>query len=202
MIDTRPIVEAWGNSASIDSCFFNSKQMGSALGSTRRSDISHLVDTKKMTFHHYISSIRVCELPEQTSDSLIQSVHFYLGINGDEDDIELDVIGFDYGRCTKKPITGAIREIGTLLVDGRAVHRFWIETENESYSWGPEATKSDIDRMTQKTIRFDDPKVRPMGFYGSWKFKGLTSLGVVEFTEDCIPKDGVYTEPGAKDVEI
>lgn len=41
-----------------------------------------------------------------------------------------------------------------------------------------------------------------MGFYGSWKFKGLTSIGVIEFNSDCIPKDGEYKEPGESDVEI
>ena len=45
--------------------------MGSALGATKRSDISNLVDTSKITFNHYITSIRVCALPVQTEDSLI-----------------------------------------------------------------------------------------------------------------------------------
>lgn len=143
----------------------------------------------------------MCTLPVQSEDSLIQSVHFYLGINGEEN-IDLDVIGFDYGRCTKEPITGAIREIGTLLLDGRAVHRFWIITENEEYSWGPEPTVTDLSRMEKEVISFDDQNVRPMGFYGSWKFKGLTSIGVIEFNSDCIPKDGVFKEPGESDVEI
>ena len=198
IIDIRPIAESWGPKATIDDCYFNSKQMGSSLGATKRSDISKLIDTSVMTFNHYVVAIRVCELPKQDSDSLIQSVHFYLGINGVED-IDLDVIGFEYGRCRKEPITGSIREIGTLLVDGRAVHRFWIKTENEEYAWGPEATVTDFDRMEREVIRFDDQNVRPMGFYGSWKFKGLTSVGVIELKSDCKPKDGVYKEPGASD---
>ena len=42
----------------------------------------------------------------------------YLGINGiDDNDLELEPIGFEYGKCSKYPITGAIREIGVFLVD-------------------------------------------------------------------------------------
>ena len=41
-----------------------------------------------------------------------------------------------------------------------------------------------------------------MGLYGSWKFKGLTSLGVITFDESCAVKDGVYKEPGEEDVEV
>ena len=191
MIDKRPIAEAWGPDAAIETCFDNSPSLGSSLGATRRSDIAKLVDTNTITFNHYITSIRVCTQPTQTSSSLIQSVHLFLGINGVED-IELDVIGFEYGRCEKKPITGAIREIGVLLLDDKKVHKLWLISENENYSWGPASSKETMPRLTREVIRFDDPVVRPLGFYGSWKFSGMTSLGVITFSENCIPKDGVF----------
>ena len=96
MIDTRPISKAWGDLATIEECYENSETYGEARGSTRRSDIAKLVDTNTITFNHYITSIRVCTQPVQTATSSIQSVHLFLGINGVED-IELDVIGFEYG---------------------------------------------------------------------------------------------------------
>lgn len=92
----------------------------------------------------------------------------------------MDPIGFEYGRCEKKPITGAIREINLLLLDKKIVHRLSIKTEKEAYTFGPDPSKETaMDRMTKEVIKFDDPSVRPMGFFGSWKNVGLTSLGVI-----------------------
>ena len=59
-----------------------------------------------------------------------------------------------------------------------------------------------MSRMTSKVLRFDDPAVRPMGFFGSWKFQGMTSLGVITFNEGCIPSDGEFKEPGASDLDV
>ena len=58
-IDFRPIAEAWGEDASITDCFVKSNQIG-PTGSDVRSDMSNLVDTSTMTFHHTITSCRVC----------------------------------------------------------------------------------------------------------------------------------------------
>ena len=63
MIDKRPISEAWGDKASIEPCFENTISYGSEFGATKISDISNLVDTSKITFNHYVTSIRVCTLP-------------------------------------------------------------------------------------------------------------------------------------------
>lgn len=80
------------------------------------------------------------------------------------------------------------------------MHKFWISSENEEYNWGPPVNVTDRSRMTKKVFRFDDQKVRPMGFFGSYKFDGLTSLGVIQFNEDCIPANGEYVEPEKEDL--
>ena len=70
-VDTRPIAEAWGDNASIADCYSNTKSVGINDGGQRRSDISNLVRTDKMTFLFKVKSVRVCTLPKQTSRSLI-----------------------------------------------------------------------------------------------------------------------------------
>ena len=41
-----------------------------------------------------------------------------------------------------------------------------------------------------------------MGFFGSWRFSGLTSLGVIQFTDTCIPKNGEFREPNESDLAV
>ena len=73
------------------------------------------------------------------------------------------------------------------------MHRFWIETENEKHDWGPPSDKETaMNRMTKETITFDDPLEVPIGFFGSWNFKGLTSFGVITMNDSCVPSNGEY----------
>ena len=51
-------------------------------------------------------------------------------------------------------------------------------------------------------IRFGDQTQRPIGLFGSWKFQGLRSLGAIVFDTECIPKNGVYTEPKPEESNV
>ncbi len=41
-----------------------------------------------------------------------------------------------------------------------------------------------------------------MGLFGSWKFNGLHSLGVITLNTDCIPQDGVFVEPKKEEEKV
>lgn len=196
--DTRPINEAWGENASISDCFANPTSFGLTSGGRSLSDISLLVNTETMSFGHRVSAIEICELPPaaQSARSLIQSIQMYLGVDGEED-IELEVIGFHYGACEKVEIAGDLLTMEIFFIPRRGVHKIAITDTEKTTTFGHKEGQSDPSDTEKFFLRFADSDKRPIGLQGRWKNNGLTALGIITLDTECIPKDGVYVEPGS-----
>lgn len=64
-------------------------------------------------------------------------MQLFLGLDGEED-IELDVIGFEYGRCTKVAITGDIQEMDLFFLPNKGIHRITVTDGGEApHIFGP-----------------------------------------------------------------
>ena len=174
--DDRTIKEAWGDEAKIGNCFTNNDRIGTNNGGTSGSDIQKLVQTDQLTFSHKVSAIRVCTLPPLGlgPESLIQSVQLFLSID-DHHTIELDTIGFECCACRTQEISGDLLQMEMYFIPDKGIHRLTVTDTNGFHSFGPE----DSSAPEKAVIRFTDRYDRPMGFYGSWKFDGLTSLGLI-----------------------
>ena len=78
-----------------------------------------------MSLAHEVTGVRVCLMPTQNETTLIQSVQFFLGIDGVENR-QLDVIGFEYGVCEKRTIRGSIKQLGFLLIKNRGINAMTV----------------------------------------------------------------------------
>ena len=173
--DQRTIKEAWGEGADISDCFTNSVHVGvDNTHGQSRSDISLLVDTDKMSFAHRVTTVRICELPPaaQSSKSLIQSIHFWLGKDG-VDDIELDVMGLEYGVCTTQKINGEFKFMEILYLPKRGVHKIKIVDSTDTYDFGPALTAETAQLLERTAVTFNDEEERVVGLQATWKYNGI-----------------------------
>lgn len=102
----------------------------------------------------------------------------FLGVDGVED-IELDVIGYEYGVCEKVEIVGDLLSLEIYFLKKRGVHRITITDTKNSRSFGHEAAKKNEKDMEESILRFADGNKRPLGLNGRWKNQGLTALGII-----------------------
>ena len=90
------------------------------------------------------------------------------------------------------------------FIPRRGVHKIAITDTEKSRTFGHKEGSSDPAETEKFFLRFSDSDLRPIGLQGRWKNNGLTALGIITMDTECIPKDGVYVEPGKieSDTEI
>ena len=81
------------------------------------------------------------------------------------------------------------------FIPNKGIHRLTITDTRGFHSFGPE----DQAAPEKAVIRFTDRYDRPLGFYGSWKYDGLASLGLITMNTQCLPRDGDYVDQEVPD---
>ena len=89
-----------------------------------------------------------------------------------------------------------------LVLNNVGIHRLAIRDSEGAHVFGPNIARGASGSLTQEKITFKDQTERPVGLFGSWKFNGLHSLGVITLNTDCIPKDGVYVAPKKEEEKV
>ena len=85
-----------------------------------------------------------------------------------KEDIELDVIGFEYGLCDKIDIVGDLITLELYYLPKRGVHKIVITDTENTHSF-PESTSRKQKDMEHTVLRFADGINRPLGLNGRWK---------------------------------
>lgn len=93
----------------------------------------------------------------------------FLGVDGVED-IELDVIGFEYGLCEKIDIVGDLITLEIFYLPKRGLHKIAITDTEKTKTFGhKESDTSGSSDLEKFVLRFSDGDKRPLGLQGRWK---------------------------------
>ena len=111
------------------------------------------------------------------------------------------MIGFEYGLCTTQVIKGEFKFMELLFLPKRGVHKIKIIDSEETYDFGPALTAETAQELERTAISFNDEEERVVGLKGTWKYNGLTSLGLITLDIDCKPEGGEYVPKGSPPFE-
>ena len=91
-----------------------------------------------------------------------------------------------------------------LFLPRRGVHKIKIIDSENTYDFGPALTAETARELERTAISFNDEEERVVGLKGTWKYNGLTSLGLITLDIDCKPEGGEYvpkgSPPGEKEI--
>ena len=88
-----------------------------------------------------------------------------------------------------------------LFLPKHGVHKIKINDGQNTYDFGPALTAQTAQEIEKTAISFNDEEERVVGLKGTWKYDGLTSLGLITLDIDCEPEGGEYVPLDSQPIE-